>query len=502
MKLRILPFFALAALLSCDRSTNESVDSSDLRSVSARVSRDASVTESLFDSASAVHVKLSTVNGSLLADDTVLFSKHAIPTVSAPSDQGVVATMEGLSNTLAVLWSGSVTLPPSTRDTSFAITVSAVSAASGGGTVNAPTLDSTSVKAWATGSSVDTFDQPLRVFLSSLTSGAEIHYTLDGSNPTAFSPTYRNTGILIDSSQTLEAIAIKTGFTASTIVNRKFVLQARPVTFAADGNVGWPPFKIGLSCPTAGVVIHYTTNGSTPTVTSPTYSDSVTFSVLDSLTYQAIAVDTLYPKVTSSAVSSQRFGLTAPWNSSVTYGSLIDNRDSQVYRTVTIGTQTWMAQNLNYKVDSSWCYDNDTSNCRKYGRLYTWSVATAGASSSTSSPSGIQGICPSGWHVPSKAEWVKLIDTTLDSSTAGVVLKARSSAWNTNNGTDSRGFRSLPAGNKYYDGPAPGIGMAAYYWSSSRSSSTPFFLEMVFDHVDLAYASVMNGFSLRCLKDP
>jgi len=103
MKLHILPFFALTALLSCDRSTNESADSSDLRSVSARVSRDASVTESLFDSASAVHVKLATVNGTVLADDTVLFSKHSIPTVSAPSDQGVVVTMEGLSNTLAVL---------------------------------------------------------------------------------------------------------------------------------------------------------------------------------------------------------------------------------------------------------------------------------------------------------------------------------------------------------------------------------------------------------------
>jgi len=509
MKLHILPFFALTALLSCDRSTNESADSSDLRSVSARVSRDASVTESLFDSASAVHVKLATVNGTVLADDTVLFSKHSIPTVSAPSDQGVVVSMEGLTNTLAVLWNGSVTLPPSTRDTSFAITVSAVSAANGGlasgGTVNAPTLDSTSVKAWATGSSVDTFDQPVHVFLSSLTSEAEIHYTLDGSNPTASSPTYRDTGILIDSSRALEAIAIKTGFTASTIVSRKIVLQVRPVAIAADGNVGWPPFKIGLSCSTAGVVIHYTTDGTAPSIRSAVYIDGLTFPGNDSLTYRAIAIDTLHPKVVPSTASSC-FGPMAPWNSSVTYGRLTDSRDGQVYRTVTIGTQTWMAQNLNYKTDNSRCYDNDTNNCHKYGRLYPWVAAMDLASTYDSTPwSGSlphQGICPSGWHVPADAEWSKLIDTALDSSTAGIALKSTSSLWTVNTGTDVKGFHALPAG--YYGGAYVNINSYTLFWSASEDNAFLSWGQYVggaIAYIDRSSIYKAYGLSLRCVKD-
>ncbi|MCD4666000.1 MAG: hypothetical protein K8R68_12075, partial [Bacteroidales bacterium] len=77
----------------------------------------------------------------------------------------------------------------------------------------------------------------------------------------------------------------------------------------------------------------------------------------------------------------------------------------QTYNTVLIGSQCWMKENLNYETGNSWCYNNDTSNCNTYGRLYDWIAIMNGEASSNSVPSGVQGICPNGWHLPSDEEW-------------------------------------------------------------------------------------------------
>jgi uncharacterized protein (TIGR02145 family) len=124
------------------------------------------------------------------------------------------------------------------------------------------------------------------------------------------------------------------------------------------------------------------------------------------------------------------------------------------YEAVLIGEQTWLARNLNYNVSGSRCYGDNTggdslSNCGKYGRLYNWATAMKGAASSNSNPSGVQGICPGGWHIPSNAEWDALITTVGDSSTAGTKQKTKN-GWTAHttygNGTDDYGFSALPGG--------------------------------------------------------
>jgi uncharacterized protein (TIGR02145 family) len=118
------------------------------------------------------------------------------------------------------------------------------------------------------------------------------------------------------------------------------------------------------------------------------------------------------------------------------FGTLTDTRDNKTYKTVKIGEQVWMAENLNYKTeDGSYCYDNDTSNCKEYGRLYDWETAKTA--------------CPNGWHLPDTTEWQILVDFA-GGKNAVKALKA-TSGWNTldgssGNGTDDFGFSALPGG--------------------------------------------------------
>ena len=171
----------------------------------------------------------------------------------------------------------------------------------------------------------------------------------------------------------------------------------------------------------------------------------------------------------------------------------------------------WMAENLNFKTDSSYCYNGEDSNCTKYGRLYRW-VAAVGKSESECGngytcplPSGnIQGVCPSGWHLPSKAEWETLFNAVGGQSTAGKVLKA-TSGWNSRgNGTDAFGFSVLPAGYRYIDGINRYEGDYAFFWSSSEyasNSAYKMYLGYGEDWANLIGDSKSYGFSVRCLQD-
>jgi uncharacterized protein (TIGR02145 family) len=114
----------------------------------------------------------------------------------------------------------------------------------------------------------------------------------------------------------------------------------------------------------------------------------------------------------------------------------------QKYKTVKIGKQTWMAENLNYSTSSgSTCYDNLQENCTRYGKLYTWETAKT--------------VCPAGWHLPSRREWGDLaiaVDGTGEYGTggeAGYNLKSKDGWYQSGDGADGFGFSALPGGYLY-----------------------------------------------------
>jgi uncharacterized protein (TIGR02145 family) len=194
-------------------------------------------------------------------------------------------------------------------------------------------------------------------------------------------------------------------------------------------------------------------------------------------------------------------------NASVTYG-YVNDAQGHLYRTTTIGSQVWMAQNLNYKVDSSWCYSNSADSCAKYGRLYQW-AAVMGLDASYNSKlwSGTlprQGICPSGWHVPSDSEWSTLTTYIGGDSSAGTKLKSTGGWYNSGNGTDTYGFRGLPAGIRLNDSSFAIVGNNAYFWSASEYvASLAWSRYLSYGNASLGRYDgyEANGFSLRCLED-
>lgn len=206
------------------------------------------------------------------------------------------------------------------------------------------------------------------------------------------------------------------------------------------------------------------------------------------------------------------------WNQTIQYGTLCDARDSQAYRTVAIGNQTWMAQNLNYGNPEAIgdCYDGLQANCDVYGRIYTWPEAMGLDSSWNSIAWGggdvkMRGICPEGAHVPSVAEWTDLITTVGKLSGVGAEDKSLKSTtgWNPNgsasgNGTDDFGFHALPSGSRNELGYNSIGGQSA--WLSATESSNPslaveYFIFLSSSGLAHGDNSKARGYSLRCVLD-
>ena len=253
---------------------------------------------------------------------------------------------------------------------------------------------------------------------------------------------------------------------------------------------------------------------------------NVTLSEVEGSSDSETSVSSSSTKSSSSSVkSSSSVTLATPCKTETEdnceYGELLDDRDGQTYKTVKIGDQVWMAENLNFETDESVCYHDSVEYCDKYGRLYTWAAAMDSAGTwstngkgcgygntcsvaSTGSATLVRGVCPEGWHLPTKTEWETLFNAVGGESTAGKVLKS-TSGWDDNgNGTDAFSFSALPAGFRYYNGSYYGEGDNADFWSSTESlSNYAYYMLLDCDDVNagLYYDYKNHGFSVRCLKD-
>jgi uncharacterized protein (TIGR02145 family) len=210
-------------------------------------------------------------------------------------------------------------------------------------------------------------------------------------------------------------------------------------------------------------------------------------------------------------------------------GSLFtDPRDSKIYSTVMIGTQCWMAQNLNYgtRINSSaeqnnngipekYCSNNLESNCDIYGGLYEWAEmvqylngATNGTSWNPVPLGNVQGICPSGWYLPKDADWTVLSTFLGGSATAGGKMKETGTThWTApnTNATNSSGFTGLPGGFRDSYGGTFGLNSYGdfwsaeeYYWDTAWQASLGFNSEDLFHQGNY---TKKYGVSVRCLKD-
>jgi len=173
-------------------------------------------------------------------------------------------------------------------------------------------------------------------------------------------------------------------------------------------------------------------------------------------------------------------------------GTFTDSRNGQTYKTVSIGGKMWMGENLNYQTGNSWCYENDESKCKQYGRLYDWNTAKSA--------------CPKGWHLPSRQEWNGMV-VSAGGGDAGKALKSVA-GWNKKgNGTDNFGFSALPGGIRY-DGSFLAVGSGGAWWLATE------FVNRVTGTDDAEYRSMdsdnnyvlmitgdkSSGLSVRCVQ--
>lgn len=181
-------------------------------------------------------------------------------------------------------------------------------------------------------------------------------------------------------------------------------------------------------------------------------------------------------------------------------GTFTDKRDGKTYKTVKVGNQVWMAQNMDYKTGKSWCYGNVDANCKKYGRLYDWNTARKA--------------CPSGWHLPSQEEWEELrmfIDrdggNSDDDRMSGNALKSVS-GWNKGgNGIDKYGFSGLPGGcgssGKWFGY----IGDMGVWWEGGIETDETWIMtykeQLLFREEDNERESQRENYavSVRCISD-
>ena len=222
-------------------------------------------------------------------------------------------------------------------------------------------------------------------------------------------------------------------------------------------------------------------------------------------------------------------------------GTITDSRDGQIYNIVKIGNQWWMAENLNsthyadgtplvdgtgagditndYTTKYYFYYNNDSATyADTYGALYTWAAVMNGATSSNNNPSGVQGVCPDGWHVPSDTAWKELemylgmSQTDADNinwrgtDEGGKLKEAGTTHWDSPNtgATNSSDFTALPGGFRYDDGSYGYVGGNATFWSSTEYTSGSAWTRVLansLSEISRTYGYKDFGYSVRCVRD-
>ncbi len=307
----------------------------------------------------------------------------------------------------------------------------------------------------------------------------------------------------------------------------------RPVVLSLFSGVYATAQTVRITCASADAAIYYTLDGSDPTTSSTRFVYVGPLSVSYGTTLKAVAV----LNGLSSAVAYGQYFISygVAWTAGISYGTVIDGRDpakAQTYRTVKIDDQTWFAENLNYKGSGAdtvgVCYNSTTGattsgpadTCAKYGRLYTWAEVMDTSSTYNSQRLNAtlprQGICPSGWHVPSVNEWttmthyVDLNNNGQNDNDEMTSLRSKSNWASTTTSTDAYGFRILPAGELMDHGEG-----TSYFEYINNEFLFWFALENDGDNANCALFRILNGssylyvldfnkhdhYSLRCIRD-
>lgn len=383
----------------------------------------------------------------------------------------------------------------------------------------------------------------IKITVSCPTSGATIRYTIDGSQPNRKSPGYadsitlpRLTNYLVVKARSWQ------GPDSSPWVQAILMDSLRdPIYLYRGAELFSQSVMVGLGYPlNGGWKYLYTTDGSEPSEiaggSTKTFGDAFTISSRTTVRVKAVRGELSYP-----VVFERTFAPTPPYSGS--YGVLQDARDGQSYRTVRIGSQTWMAENLRYMPDSvgANCYNGDTANCRTDGALYNWAKAMDidpkfNVQQWEGSDKDHRGVCPQGSHLPSDSEWTALQQAVQEQPNVGqanVDLALLSdSGWSNNrtwklddqfqrimvctftpgkwtyNGVDLNGFSVLPAGTRGADGVYNFRQIYAGFWTATRAPEFTNFscARNFYGGFRGIWTDVGNGrrqqLSVRCVVDP
>jgi uncharacterized protein (TIGR02145 family) len=186
--------------------------------------------------------------------------------------------------------------------------------------------------------------------------------------------------------------------------------------------------------------------------------------------------------------------LDSPGPGDVVYGTFTDPRDGKVYKTVKIGKQIWLAENLAYNAKGSKCYDNASANEKRYGRLYNWNAAMTA--------------CPAGWHLPSDEEWQELIDFRDDEETVGnygFAALLGGHGYSYGDFVGNYGFAALLGGGGRSGGDFFGVGKVGFWWSATEYNAADAWNRgMDYDgdvYVNRDHVGKANFASVRCVQD-